>query len=78
MPQLAQEWEMEESSAAMLQRCTRNCRARQVHVSSEPRVWCPATEKLEWSYVNAKCEVCGRNAGRGSALVEVRGGFEKS
>jgi hypothetical protein len=47
-------------------------------VSSEPRVWCPATEKLEWSCVNAKCEVCGRNAGRGSALIEVRGGFEKS
>jgi hypothetical protein len=71
MQQLAQDWEVEEIGAAPLSRCTRNCRARQMHTSNEPRTVCPASDKLEWHHVNAKCGVCGRVAGRGSALVEV-------
>jgi hypothetical protein len=72
MQQLAQDWEVEELGAAPLSRCTRTCRARQVYTSNKSRAVCPATERLEWDHVNAKCGVCDRVAGRGSALVEVR------
>jgi hypothetical protein len=69
--QLAQEWEIEELNATALHRCMRGCRARQVYVCTEPTVASDITSKSEWSYVNAKCGVCGRVAGRSAFLVNI-------
>jgi hypothetical protein len=54
-----------------LEDCDRGCRARQVHVCNEAKVRSEITGKEEWSYVIARCEVCGRVAGRGGCLVSV-------
>lgn len=71
MQQLAQEWELEEMDARILERCDTQCRARQVHVSDQAKAVSEITGREEWSYVDAKCTRCGRMSGRGACLVNI-------
>lgn len=54
-----------EVGAAALDRCTRNCEARQVYVSTE------AKGDDQWGHVDAVCMLCGRRAGRSACLVKI-------